>query len=76
MLVAQTSSKSLRLKYADAQRNSEITLMNVDMKIIAIAIPRLHHIWIVILQTAVNVYVLSQTVQQSTILLLGPFLSK
>ena len=72
MLVAQTSAKSLKLKYSEAQHTTEITLMNVDMKIIAIAIPRLHHLWVVILQTAVNVYVLSQIVEEATVLIIGP----
>lgn len=76
MLVSQTSKKSLKLKYPEAQNTSIITLMNVDMKNIATGIPRVHSLWISVLQTAVNLYVLTGLVKAATVLVVGPVLRK
>lgn len=76
MLVSQTSRKSLKLKYPEAQSTSIITLMNVDMKNIANGVPRAHNMWISVLQTVVNLYVLSGIVKAATVIVVGPVLRK
>lgn len=76
MLVSQTSQKALRLKYTEAQKTSNITLMNSDIRGISLAIANLHNIWAAVATIGVGLYLLWELVGEAIVLVSGPILRK
>lgn len=71
-MVSKTSQKALRLKYPEAQKTANITLMNSDIRGISLAIANLHNIWAAAATLGIGIYLLWELVQGATVLVSGP----
>ena len=74
LLISQTSQKALRLKYREAQKTANITLMNSDIRSISLAIAKLHNIWASVILIGIMMYLLYALVGAAIIIVGGPLL--
>lgn len=72
MLAAEISRKSLRLKYSEAQKAANVTLLSNDVNAATWLVPTVHHFWAYPLEIGINMYNLTTIVHQASFLVVFP----
>lgn len=76
MLAAEVSRKSLRIKYSEALKEDNITLLTTDVDTVSFMVPAFHHFWAYPIEIGINVYILSIIIKEASVLVIFPAIGK